>query len=191
MIPYAYIQDDFLTQFGQLRGYADRATFEDVRSPIDNVVYPHICKVVEDRYREEIEFNLNNLLGRPPLIQHLFLRMSPAGVPVPHEAHTDISMGHWSLMLYLNREHHCQGGTSLVHHTATGLDVNPRNDRELETWKRDANNRAAWTIDMLAKMRANRAFIFPAYLMHRAEPIGGFGRTQLDARMVLTAFFNL
>jgi hypothetical protein len=189
--PYTYILDDFLQQWSQLRAYADRAVFENITSPVDQVVYPHICAVIPDRFREEVEFQLQAVFGVKPIIKHLFMRMSPAGVPVPHEAHTDLVMGQWSLMLYMNREFNCKGGTDLVQHIGSGLDVHPRNDHEMEIWKRDHNIRAAWATNLSVKMVANRAFIFPAYLMHRAEPIGGFGRTQLDARMVLTAFFNL
>ena len=191
MTPYALVHDDFLTQFAQLRRFADSAKFADISNPADNVTYPHICSAIPDPFVREVEFQLASIMGAHPIMKFIFLRMSPEGVPVPHEAHTDLSMAKWSLMLYVNREHHCKGGTALISHIGTGLSVHPRNEAEFEVWKRDHNNRAAWKTDMLAPMAANRAFIFPAYLMHRAEPIGGFGKTQQDARMVLTAFFDL
>jgi hypothetical protein len=189
--PYTFIQDDFLEQFAELRAYADKALFTDVSSPVDGVTYPFICRDIQLNIRHEIEFQLAATLGASVAINHLFMRLSPAGVPVPHEAHTDLSMGQWSLMLYLNREFHCRGGTSLIRHKRTGLSVHPRNDAELGVWQEDHNQRNAWDIDLLVPMRANRAFIFPSYLMHRAEPIGGFGIDQINGRLVLTAFFNL
>lgn len=191
MTPYTFVLDDFLEQFETLRRYADQAVFSDVSNPADNVVYPHICAQIPHNIQNEIEFQIATTMGAPPQIQYLFMRMSPEGAPVPHEAHTDLLMGQWSMMLYLNREYHCKGGTALLRHRGTGLSVHPRNDAELAVWNRDHNNRAAWETELLVKMVANRAFIFPAYLMHCALPIGGFGKTQQDARMVLTAFFNL
>jgi hypothetical protein len=189
--PYTYVIDDFLVRFSQLRAFADSAPFTHITNPADQVVYPHICNEIPDAFRSEVSYQLASVFGATPDIKYLFLRMSPKGVPVPHEAHTDLAMGQWSLMLYVSREFHCDGGTALVRHKDSGLSVHPRTDQELAIWQRDHNNRDAWETDLLVKMVANRAFIFPAYLMHRAEPIGGFGRTRQDARMVLTAFFNL
>lgn len=190
MTPYGFVIDDFIEQFEALRRYADSAHFEDVTNQVDGVVYPHICTSIPPNIVAEICFQIATVLGRQPRDQVMFLRMSPEGTPVPHEAHTDLSMGKWSLMLYMNREVHCRGGTELIRHKATGLSVHPRNDPELKVWQRDHNNRDAWATDLMVNMVANRAFIFPAYLMHRAAPIGGFGLARDNARMVLTCFFN-
>ena len=50
----------------------------------------------------------------------MFMRMSPEGVHVPHAAHHDGSMGNYRMMLYLNREPDCQGGTELLSYLTTG-----------------------------------------------------------------------
>jgi hypothetical protein len=99
-------------------------------------------------------------------------------------------MGGYSLMVYLNRPQDCRGGTSLVRHVETGMDSNPRNEEEEAIWKRDTNKREAWEVTEMCPMRANRACVFPAERMHRAEPVGGFGHDQRHGRMVMTAFFK-
>jgi hypothetical protein len=118
------------------------------------------------------------------------MRLSLADVPVPHQAHTDTVMGDFSMMLYMNRAEHCQGGTSLVRHV-TGMDTDPIDEESQKVWLRDTNIPEMWTPYTRCEMRTNRAFIFRANLMHRAEPLGGFGTDATNGRLVMTAFFNL
>lgn len=186
---HSLIIDDFLDQFDALRAYADDADYQTIENPVDQVRYPGICSVIPEDVRNEVQDRLSIVTGREIEITYLFMRLSLAGVPVPHQAHTDISMGTYSLMLYLTRGEHCQGGTSLVRHL-NGMDRNPISAEEEALWKRDTNEPSQWNPYMTCEMRPNRAFIFDAALMHRAAPLNGFGDSPHNGRLVLTAFFN-
>lgn len=174
------ILDEFLPRelYEFLRKHCDTLKFDGVVNPVDGVLYPGIST--------DIPPQIMAFFGRPKFI---FMRLSLAGVPVPHQAHTDATMGGTSLMLYLSRAEHCKGGTSLVRHKYTGMTRNPRDSFEESQWKQDTNNPEAWEIYELAEMQPNRAAVFDADLMHRAEPIGGFGDSAKNGRLVLTAFY--
>lgn len=183
------ILDDFLSDFDNAREYADNAHYQDFRN-VDGVVYPGICTDLPEWIRGEVLAFMAVYLGREPVKPTIFMRLSPKGVEAPHQAHTDALMGDWSLMLYLNRPEHCRGGTSLLRHREAGMYTTPTDPDLVEIWERDTNDREAWDVTDLAVMKPNRAFVFSADLFHRAEPIGGFGSTPEDARMVLTGFFS-
>lgn len=175
------IQDNFLPAdvFARFREHCDRISYIGVVNPIDGVVYPDISLDIP----EEVSKYLGNY-------KVAFLRLSVTGVKAPHQAHTDTLMGSRSLMLYMNRIGHCKGGTSLVKHIETGMTSDPRNKAEEAIWQRDTNNPRAWMIYDIAVMQPNRCVTFDASLMHRAEPVGGFGTDAQNGRLVLTAFYG-
>lgn len=183
------IQNDFLDHFAALRAYADNAVFRDHHNDADGVVYPHICTEIPRKVRDEVMDRMADAIGRFNSAT-LFMRLSPAGVHVPHPIHSDESMGRWSLMLYLNRREHCRGGTALVRHKATGMASCHDAEEQYDTWQRDMARPEAWETTEQADMRPNRAFIFDATRMHMALPAGGFGSNQRDGRLVLTGFFS-
>jgi hypothetical protein len=181
--------DDFLESFNELRYFANTAKFEPVGNPEDGVLYPGICLDLPERPETEIYEKVLRLYGKIKP-RSIFLRLSTAGTPVPQQAHTDIAMGKYSMMLYLNEPQHCRGGTALIEHKETKLRRAPRNPSEVAVLARDENNYDAWSTRYLCKMKTNRACFFKAHLMHRAEPIGGFGKDATDGRLVLTFFFD-
>lgn len=174
------IIDKFLPDdvFAKLREHCDHISYEGVTNPVDGVVYPGISIDIPDYVKV--------YFGRP---KTMFMRLSLPGMKAPHQAHTDTLMGQESLMLYLTRQKYCSGGTSLVEHRKTGMRSDPRDVDELAVWQNDTNNPDAWFVYELAEMLPNRAAIFNASLMHRAEPIGGFGTDAKNGRLVLTAFY--
>ena len=177
---HSLIVDDFLPDFPAWRQWADGCRYEDELNAVDGVTYPLICRAVP---RYGMSKRLSIIMGRDITLNSCFLRMSPSGAPVPHQAHHDASMGHYSCMVYMNRPEHCRGGTALVEHVSGACDA--------QTWRMDANTPERWRVLSLCDMAPNRAFIFRADLMHRAEPVGGFGSTPEDARLVMTAFFSI
>lgn len=181
------IIDNFLDCYDHLKVYSMAADFKDVVNPVDEVVYPMICADIPDVVREELQERIEWLMMRTITINTVFMRRSPEGVHVPHMAHTDNSMGDYSLMLYMNNRD--DGGTALLTHLKTGMTIAPDTDELLDIAKADQNNPSAWGIRDIAKMRENRAFIFNAEEFHCALPIGGFGRG-IDSRTVLTVFFS-
>lgn len=178
--------DDFLEGFDELKAFEKDAQFEDVENPYDGVVYPLICQNIPDTIMDEIKAKLSAHLGRDPDISASFLRRSPEGVHVPHVAHTDQSMGDYSLMLYLGDG---DGGTAFLRHSETGIMYQPQSPAFVELAARDQNNLEAWKSVSMTPMKANRACIFDAGLFHCALPIGGFGQGN-SARTVLTVFFS-
>lgn len=176
------------TSFQVLRKKADTASYVDVHNTVDGVVYPLINTSLAAEFQPLVLAALRDR-GFRAVIRATFLRLSLAGTPAPHQAHTDSTMGEWSLMLYLNHRQHCRGGTSLLRHIETGMTSDPVTHGELEIWQRDTNVPGAWDVINFCPMLPNRAFVFPAERMHRAEPIGGFGHDATDGRLVLTAFF--
>lgn len=190
-MPEMLIEDDFLPDFSRARHWADNAVFADKQSPVDGVVYPGICADIPQWLRDDIEAGITRMTGRRPEVHHLFSRLSTEGMKAPHQAHTDSSMGGYSLMVYLNRPEDCRGGTALVRHKATGMDSNPESYLEELVWKRDTNKPDAWEETQRCEMKSNRGCVFPAERMHRAEPVGGYGTDSKHGRLVMTAFFSL
>lgn len=190
MIIRTLIVDDFLDNFEALREAADSVEFKDEVNPVDKVTYPNIFKGIPEGRAQEIESKLALLVGRAIKVNTMFARLSPRGVHVPHQVHTDTSMGDYSVMIYLNRLEDCRGGTSILRHHA-GMESEPRTEAELKLWQRDYNDPMKWQITDHCAMVPNRMFLFRSDLFHRAEPVGGFGRDASDGRLVLTVFFSV
>jgi hypothetical protein len=184
--------DGFLTKdmWNAFRAHCDTLSYAGVINPKDGVLYPGISLDIPEAVRAAVVRRIGALTDCEPRNITMFLRLSPKGTPAPHGAHTDTIMGKYSLMLYMNRAEHCRGGTEMCAHKRTGLDTDPTTDEELAAWQRDTNVATAWQGYYTCNMRSNRALIFEANKMHRALPIGGFGFTEKDARLVLTAFWE-
>lgn len=180
--------DDFLPEFEELQKYAQSATFTDVVNEADGVTYPLICADIPDHIRRSILQEISRG-GYTPEYPVMFMRRSPAGVPCPHQVHSDAIMGTHSLMLYLN-EFGCDGGTSFLSHRLTGIAYNPELPEVVEIIVADQNRPDAWVVREMVNMIPNRAVIFDASRLHRAEPVGGFGSTPENTRIVLTCFFR-
>lgn len=184
------IVDDFLDDFELFRRHCDNVSYDGESNPADNVFYPGVSLDIPRDVEEEIISKIQVHIGQKIKLKSMFLRLSTLGMEAPHGAHTDAIMGQCSLMLYLNRAEDCEGGTSFLVHKKTGLCATPINEKQLKTWRDDTNNHDMWQITGICPMIPNRAFIFDANMMHRAEPVGGFGENSKDGRLVLTAFFD-
>lgn len=184
------IIDNFLDDFAGFRDHCEGLIYDGQTNPVDNVFYPGVSLEIPPEIKEEIHLKISEHMGDIKF-RFLFLRMSEEGVHVPHQAHTDASMGRYSLMLYMNNLEDCIGGTSFLFHKATGMFENPINEKQLNVWKEDCNNQEAWQIRDICSMKPNRALVFDSNLIHRAEPIGGFGDNVRNSRLVLTGFFDL
>lgn len=181
------IFDNFLASYDDLKSHIKSAVFSDSVNPVDGATYPHICLSIPDNVRAELIEKITGIIGRAPNNITMFMRKSPAGVHVPHMAHTDNSMGLFSLMLYCNDFE--GGGTALLRHRETGICYAPGSQEYVELMQRDQNNPSAWAILEMAKMKENRCAIFDAGRFHCAMPVGGFGDLE-SGRVVLTVFFS-
>jgi len=182
--------EDFLDDFEAFRLHCIGLDYSGVKNPVDGITYPGISLNIPPDSLQEVADKLATLEQRNIQVNTMFLRQSPEHTCAPHQAHTDTVMGARSLMLYLNKKEDCQGGTSFVVHRETGMYSDPQTDREHMAWARDTNNPQAWDILAEVKMVSNRGLIFDSYRMHRAEPVGGFGTTNENSRLVLTAFYS-
>lgn len=96
-----------------------------------------------------------------------FFRKSPLGQEEPHFIHTDIDMGDWSAILYLNPDPPEGDGTSFWTHTASGA------IESLIPHERSEEGRTAigWELRQHVQARFNRLVIFPSSFFHsRAIP---------------------
>ena len=180
------IIDDFISSYGELKKASLSGEFKDEINAVDGVTYPLICKDIPEVVRDEVLQRLALFLGRPIIKPVMFMRKSTLGVACPQQAHADGCMGTYSLMLYTNKH---EGGTSLVKHTKTGIAYQPEDPEFIKIIVDSQNDELAWEITEMIHMEQNRGFIFDAKRIHRAEPVGGFGKGK-DARVVLTCFFS-
>ena len=185
----AVIIDDFLSGFESFRDSLDSHIFSGVKSPVDDIFYSGVSADVPKSVSDNIKSKLDSYFGNVE-IKFQFMRISQEGVFAPHEAHNDASMADYSMMLYLNRLEDCQGGTSFVSHIEEGMKFGPIDDKQFNIWESDNKDQSKWFVDDMAEMKPNRAVIFESDRMHRSEPVGGFGKTTKDARLVLVTFFN-
>lgn len=185
------IIDNFMSSFRALQDYSKVAEFSDHVSEFDGVVYPLICGDIPTRFREEIYAAIEEAVGHTPEDTVIFMRRSSTGVPVPHKAHSDMLMGDATLLLYLNEEEDCIGGTSFLTHKESGISYGDSSPPKVAIFTEDQNNDDAWSVDSIATMHPNRAVIFDASRIHRAEPVGGFGDNCSNSRVVLTCFFKV
>lgn len=181
---------NFYSDYRRVRNVSDHFSYAGETNPADGVFYPGVETTLPAWLVEETENNLEILLDCPIKMRTIFCRLSLEGVEVPHQVHTDSIMGENALMVYLNRRAHCQGGTSFVKHKAMNFAAEPRCPDEYQAWQNDMNDSEAWEIIDCVEMKPNRAVIFDAKRMHRAEPIGGFGNDRKCGRLVLTGFFD-
>lgn len=164
------------------------ATYSDVENPIDHVVYPLICKDLPENLVHILMIKLSNLMNRNIKNITLFLRMSTEGVIAPNQVHTDNSMGRYSFMLYLDTND--KAGTSFLQHKETGATDSTQPTNILDILKADSNDKSKWTITNFCPMIANTGCLFDSRDLHRAEPIGGYGTSAKNGRIVLTCFFS-
>ena len=183
------IIDDFIGGFEAYRDILDSHIFSGVQSPVDGVFYKGVSADIPQHIADNIKANLD-LYYENVEIKYQFVRISQEGIFAPHGAHNDASMSTHSCRLYLNRTEDCAGGTSFVSHVDEGMPYGPENDEQLKAWQLDSSNENKWNIDEIATMKPNRAVMFESDRMHRSEPVGGFGRTTKDARLVLVTFFD-
>lgn len=173
--------NNFLSGYEAFREYCDNLDYSGVENPADGVFYPGVSLEIPENIQQEVKSRIERAMDKEVSINAIFLRLSTKGMFAPHQAHHDGIMGQYSLMLYLNRPEHCMGGTSFVRHISGD---------DLARWEIDHSDPTKWEITDLCVMEPNKACIFNAELMHRAEPIGGFGDSPENGRLVLTAFFN-
>jgi hypothetical protein len=175
--------DDFLDNYSELKEYSKAAKFKEETNAVDGAVYPAICLDVPVSIRQSVVDKIQKTKGYEVNVNLMFLRANPKGSREPYQAHNDLNMGSNTLILYLKNS----GGTAFVEHIETGMNQN--NPNLIHKWLQDCNVKDAWRVTDLISMKENRALFFDAEMMHRGEPVEGYGEGA-DSRMILVCFFD-
>lgn len=163
--------------------------FEPFVSPWDDVTYPGINKAIPAWIEDFMITRLEEVTGEHVDIQALFARVtSNLTGPAPHRIHSDKIMAQHSAHVYLSKEWPFGGGTSFWTHNIDGPFHDDNTDTEMVM--RDSHDPDKWTMTMNCHGKFNRLLIHDARCWHSAEPVGGWGESPADGRVVLTCFFN-
>ncbi len=112
-----------------------------------------------------------------------FFRKSPLGQVEPHFIHTDVDMGQWSALLYLNPSPKEGDGTAFWMHKDTGaIESDIPHERSLE-----GRNPDNWTMRKRVLAKFNRLVMFPSTYFHSRAIFENWGDGD-DARLVQVAF---
>ena len=177
------IIDGFLNKFEDLKKYASVASFNREASPADGAVYPAIDFNIPDDIKTDFVDRIQEEKGFKINPRMIFLRANALGEAEPYQAHNDLNMADHTCILYLTD----RGGTAFVQHKETGVD---KNDFDFyDAWARDCNKYDKWEVKDFCEMKPNRALFFDAELMHRGEPIEGYGEGN-DSRMIMVCFYD-
>lgn len=191
--------DDFFDQPMRLREQALSADFpnRDARE-----VYPGRNAAMEINLGgiDQVISNLVKERVRPsPNSSHQRPRLALEG-DVAHGMSVHMDMCHWSAIVFLTLDEHCQGGTHFFRHKRTGWEMAPvwpgmaqaagyaNSDEALKAIMADSNDESAWEETMMAPMKFNRLVLFRGYLWHDAGR--SFGTTPENGRLIMPLFFD-
>jgi hypothetical protein len=112
-----------------------------------------------------------------------FFRKSPQGQVEPHFIHTDVDMGEWTAILYLNPAPPPGDGTAFWRHRETGaIESAIAHERSVE-----GRTPALWDMRRLVAARFNRLLLFPATFFHSRAIAENWGEGDA-ARLIQVVF---
>ncbi len=111
-----------------------------------------------------------------------FFRKSPLGQKEPHYIHTDVDMGDWTAILYLNPDPPKGDGTSFWTHRSGTIESAVPFDRIKE-----GHRLSNWTLRQHVEARFNRLLMFPASYFHSRSIPENYGAGD-TARLIQVAF---
>jgi hypothetical protein len=111
-----------------------------------------------------------------------FFRKSPKGQKEPHLIHTDIDMGDWSAVLYLNPDPAPGDGTDFWTHSGGDIESSIPHERSEEGRLTDG-----WTLRHHVQAKFNRLVTFPSRYFHSRAIPENYGVGE-DARLIQVAF---
>ena len=175
--------DDLLSDFKELKDYACNAEFKVEQNDADGAYYPAIHLDIPQKFKDSFIAKIEEVKGFKIKPKMIFLRANAEGQKEPYQAHNDLNMSDYTCILYMTEV----GGTAFVEHINTG--VNKNDESFYNTWIKDCNNYDAWKINDYCNMQENRALFFNAEMMHRGEPVEGYGNGK-DTRMIMVCFYD-
>ena len=126
-------------------------------------------------------FMQTHFKGAEPTLS--FFRKSPLGQVEPHFIHTDVDMGDWSALLYLNPDPPDSDGTAFWTHVesgAVGSHIPHLKSEEGKTVD-------GWKMRELVKAKMNRLVVFPSSYFHSRSIFDNWGG-DTEARLTLVTF---
>jgi hypothetical protein len=152
---------------GEYRTYEfPEATFHGIRMPTPPEVPERLTRMYP---------------AAQPIIS--FFRKSPEGQVEPHFIHTDVDMGEWTAILYLNPDPPAGDGTAFWRHRATGAIASAiPHERSIE-----GRNPALWEYRRVVHSRFNRMLLFPATFFHSRAIAANWGEGDA-ARLIQVVF---
>lgn len=112
-----------------------------------------------------------------------FFRRSPYGQREPNFIHTDIDMGDWTGILYLNPDAPPEDGTLFWEHLPTGRRRATPEDRMETRWMESED----WDAYQRVEAKFNRLLIFDSTLFHSRALFHNYG-TGDEARLIQVFF---
>lgn len=124
----------------------------------------------------------------PALVPTLsFFRQSPEGQDEPNYIHTDVDMGAWTAILYLNPYPPHGDGTTFWRHRISG-EIEATTDPALLPLEQCAwRDQTQWEPWTTVAAKFNRVVLFPAPYFHSRAIPGNYG-TGADARLIQVCF---
>ncbi len=196
------IVDDFLDNAREYREAAMQLTFPEDQG---RVGYPG--RNSQNRLRVDgLDEAISRIVGErltPNLpAGHGRARITLAGDEGLAGVHVDPC--HWSAILYLSLDEHCEGGTDFFRHRETGIEralLNPEDIARIGAGSReeaslifnrilteDGKDPSKWECTMRVPMRFNRLLLLRPWLFHTATD--GFGDSIENGRLIQILFYN-
>ena len=189
MQPLIGIFDDFLADPDRAIESVLAGSYEDYLSPADGVTYPAINRNLPQAVGLEVMQKLAYLMRRDLRdldVRTIFSRAMFQGMAAPNKVHSDVIMGKYAAHLYLSKEWPDGAGTSFWRHREQGAIHHDRTKLD----QMDCNDLTQWERVVTVQGKRNRMVVHHADHWHLAEPVGGWGESPGDARVVITCFFN-
>lgn len=112
-----------------------------------------------------------------------FFRKSPLGQAEPNLVHTDVDMGQWTGILYLNPVPPAEDGTAFMTHRETGAIRSFGTNDRAGDWK----DTSKWSLWHRVPAAFNRLVMFPADYFHSRAIESNYGAGD-DARLIQVVF---
>jgi hypothetical protein len=188
--PSIAIFDDFFPDPEAARAAIVSGPFLDFKSPWDGVSYPGINKEIPEEIKHFVVKRLSEILGAPVEPAVIFARLTSKNTSEsPHQIHSDRLMAEFSAHVYISKHWPMGAGTSFWAHESEGR--RHTEDTDVELVQEDMKDLSKWIQVFTAQGDFNRLVVHDASFWHCAEPVGGWGETAEDGRVVLTCFFNV
>ena len=186
MNPIIDIRDGVFRDIDAARDSVLAQQFGDITNPLDGVVYPGICPV-PDPVAHEMMGAIEFLMGRDIVLRTAFCRATYGSMVATNKIHSDLIMGTYAAHVYLSPEWPDGAGTSFFANKALGMRHRPGVPPESVR----PNHPEDWEKYCSVQAKLNRLLIHRGDAWHLAEPVGGWGSSPADGRLVITMFFEV